>query len=142
MILVAERVAGGGVLDADHGGDVAGVDLLNVLTVVGVHLQDTTHTLVDALGAVQHSGALLQRTGVHTEVAQLAHIGVGSDLEGQSGEGCIVGSGTEILFLGLGVDAPDALLVQGAGHIVHDCVQQLLNALVLVGRTADDRLCG
>ena len=139
VILIAEGIAGGGVLDADHGGDVAGVDLVNVLTVIGVHLQDTTHTLVDALGAVQHGGAFLQRTGVHTEVAQLAHIGVGSDLKGQSGEGCVVGSGTEILFLGVGVDAPDALLVQGAGHIVHDCVQQLLNALVLVGRTADDR---
>ena len=33
-------------LTTDDGGDVAGVDRLDVLTVVGVHLQDTAHTLV------------------------------------------------------------------------------------------------
>ena len=42
-----ERVAGDDLLDADGGGDVAGVDLLDLLAVVGVHHQDAA----DALGA-------------------------------------------------------------------------------------------
>ena len=46
MGLVAEGVTGGGVLQADSGGDVAGVDGLDVLTVVGVHLQQTAEALV------------------------------------------------------------------------------------------------
>ena len=41
-----ERVAGDDLLDADAGGDVAGVDLLELLAVVGVHHQDAA----DALG--------------------------------------------------------------------------------------------
>ena len=55
MLLVAEGITGGGVLQADSGGDVAGVDSLNILTVVGVHLQDTAHALTLALGGVQHA---------------------------------------------------------------------------------------
>src|SRR3712207_8736204 len=37
LLGVAEGIAGEGVLQADDGGDVAGVDLLHVLAVVGVH---------------------------------------------------------------------------------------------------------
>ena len=42
---VAERVAGGGVLEADGRDDVAGVDLVDVLAVVGVHLQQAADAL-------------------------------------------------------------------------------------------------
>ena len=52
--LVAERVAGGGVLEADGGDDVAGEDLLDVLAVVGVHLQEAADALLVALGGVEH----------------------------------------------------------------------------------------
>ncbi len=54
VLLVAEGVAGGGVLQADHGGDVAGVDGLDVLTVVGVHLQDAADALLLLLGGVEN----------------------------------------------------------------------------------------
>ena len=49
MLLVAERVAGGGVLQAHSRGDVAGVADLDILTVVGVHLQDAAHALAVVL---------------------------------------------------------------------------------------------
>ena len=45
---VAERVAGAGVLEADAGDDVAGVDGVEVLAVVGVHLQDAADALLVA----------------------------------------------------------------------------------------------
>ena len=38
-LLVAQGIAGGGVLQTDDGGDIAGVDSLDILAVVGVHLQ-------------------------------------------------------------------------------------------------------
>ena len=42
-----EGVAGARVLEADAGGDVAGHDRADVLTVVGVHLQDAADPLLD-----------------------------------------------------------------------------------------------
>ena len=135
---IAQGIAGGGVLHADSGCNITGVDHIDVFAVICVHLQNTTQTLVGVLGAVQDSGALFQRTGVHAEVAQLTNVGVGSNLECQSGEGSLVGSRTEILFLGLRVGTLDALLIQGAGHIVHDSIQDFLDTLVLVGSTADN----
>ena len=45
MFFVAQGVAGGGVLQADRRGDVAGVDFLDLFTLVGVHLQETADAL-------------------------------------------------------------------------------------------------
>ena len=58
MLLVAERVAGGRLAcRPDGGGDVAGADLLDLLAVVGVHLQDAADALPLALGGVVDVGA-------------------------------------------------------------------------------------
>ena len=129
---VAQGVAGGGVLQADDGGDVAGVHGLDILTVVGVHLQDAADALLLLLGGVEHRGAGIQHTGVHTDEGQTAHKGVGGDLEGQGGEGGLVGGGTLVLLVGLGIHALDGGDVHRGGHVVHDGVQQLLHALVAV----------
>ncbi len=45
MILVAKRVAGGDVLDADDGGDVAGVNGVDVLALVGLDLDQAADAL-------------------------------------------------------------------------------------------------
>ena len=109
ILLIAQRVAGGGVLQTHHGGDVAGVDGLDVLAVIGVHLQDAAHTLALALGGIEDGGARGQRTGVHAEKAQTAHIGVGHDLKGQRGEGLVVGRLALLLLVGPGVDGPQTI---------------------------------
>ena len=49
MLGIGERVTGEGVLEADRGGDVAGVDLLDLLAMVGVHLDDAADALLLAL---------------------------------------------------------------------------------------------
>ena len=85
-VLVAQRVAGGGVLQADGGDDVAGATLVDVLAVVGVHLQQAADALLVALGGVQDVGAGGQRAGVDAEVGQLADVRVGHDLERQRRE--------------------------------------------------------
>ena len=53
---VAERVAGEGVLQADGGDDGAGVDLLDLLAVVGVHAQEAADALSLAAGGVVDRG--------------------------------------------------------------------------------------
>ena len=46
VLLIAQGVAGGGVLEAHGGGDIARVNGLDILSVIGVHLQNAAHTLV------------------------------------------------------------------------------------------------
>ena len=103
-----------------------------------MHLQNSAQSLARTLGRVEHRGALVDRTGIDAEEAELADIGVGCDFERESGERCRIVSGTELLLVGLGVNAVNALLVKRGRHIIHDRVQQLLNALVLIRCAADN----
>ena len=100
-----ERVAGDDLLDAHRGGDVAGVDLLDLLALVGVHHQDAP----DALGApaadVEHARARLEMAGVDAEVGELADVGVGGDLEGERRERLgVVGVARDLALLLLALD--------------------------------------
>ena len=135
MILITQSITSGGVLQTDNGSNITCVAAVDILAVVGVHLQDTAHTLLGVLHGVVDSGTCLNLTGVNTEVCQLTNERVGSDLEGQSGKGSVVGRRTGLLLFGLRVHALDVLDVGRGGHIVNDRIQQLLNAAVLVGRT-------
>ena len=82
---VAQRVAGGGVLEAETGHDVAGHGHVEVLALVGVHQQDAAEALAPLLGGVVDLVALVDRARVDAEVGQLAER-VGDDLERQRGE--------------------------------------------------------
>ena len=104
-----------------------------------MHHQDAAQTLIAVLVGVVHSGACGAGTGVYAEEGQLTHIGVGHDLEGQSGERLVIRGRSLFLFLGLGIDTLDVRNVHRRGHIVHNGIQQLLNALVLIAGTADHR---
>ena len=101
-----------------------------------MHLQDAAKPLVVVLTGVVHRGAGVDGAGIDPEESQLAHKGVGGDLKCQSGEGLVVGRMPFHLFLGLGIDTLDSGDVGGGGHIVDDGVEQLLHALVLIGRAA------
>ena len=130
-----ERVAGHDLLDAHGGGDVARVDLLDLLAVVGVHHQDAP----DALGApgadVEHARARRQASRVHAEVGELADVGVGGDLERERRERLgVVGLADDLALLLLALDqfgAHDRRHVQRRGQVVDDGVEQRLHALVL-----------
>jgi hypothetical protein len=58
-LLVAERVAGGGVLQTGQRDDVAREGLFDLLAVVGVHHHHAADALFLALGRVQDRVALL-----------------------------------------------------------------------------------
>ena len=86
---VAQRVAGGGVLEAEAGDDVAGHGHVEVFALVGVHQQDAAEALASLLGGVVDLVALVDLARVHPEVGQLAER-VGDDLERQRGERLVV----------------------------------------------------
>ena len=139
VLLVAERVAGRGVLQADRRRDVTGIDLRDILAVVGVHQKDAAQTLALALGGVQDGFAGFDRAGIDTEERQTADVGVGHDLEGQSRERLGIVRGAVLDLIRLGHRAGDRRDVQRGRHIIDDGVQQLLHALVFIGRAAHDR---
>ena len=72
VVGIAEGVAGRGLLEPDHGDDVAGEDRVHVLAVVGVHLQDPADPLLAVLRRVEHARALGQRARVDAQVGELA----------------------------------------------------------------------
>ena len=86
MVGISERVPGEGVLQPDGCGDVAGVDLVDLLAVVGVHLEDAADALLLALGRVEHVRAGLQGARIDAEERELADERVGRDLERERGE--------------------------------------------------------
>ena len=91
LLVVAEGVAGLRVLHADGGDDVAGVDAVDVLARVGVHLEQAAETLFLAGAGVEHLVALVERAGVDAEVGEPTDVGVAHDLERQRREGLVVG---------------------------------------------------
>ena len=139
LLVVAERVARGGDLEAHGRGDVAGEHLGDVLAVVGVHLQDAADALLLVLVRVVHVRARFERARVHPEVGELADERVGHDLEGDGREGLVVvgapGDGLAVL----GVDAFDRRDVERRGQVVDHRVQQHLHALVLERGAAEHR---
>ena len=140
ILFIAQGIGGGGVLQAHDAADVAGVNRFDFLTMVGVHHDQTAHALTLLLGRVEHVAAAGHRAAVNAGEGQLAHEGVGHDLEGQSGEGLVIGGMTVDLLFGIvGIHALDSRNIQRGGHVHHDGVQQGLYALVAVGSAAQHR---
>ncbi len=136
---VAERVAGARLFQADRRGDVASVDGLQVLPVVGVHLQHAAQALVVVLGGVINRGTGVHLAGIDAEIDQLADERVRCDLEGERGERLVIGSVAVHFLAGFRIGPLDGGDIRRGGHESDDRVQQLLHALVFIGRTACDR---
>ena len=139
MIGIAKGIAGRGLFESDRRGDVAGVTGLNVLTMVGMHLQDAAHALGMTLGGIEHRGTGVDRARIDAEEAELAHKGVGGNLKGQSREGLRIRRMPLQLLFGVRIDALDGRNVGGGGHVVDDRIEQLLHALVFIRGAASYR---
>ena len=85
-VRVAQRVARGHVLQADGRGDVAGADFLDLLALVGVHLQQAADALLLAPGRHEHLVARVEHARVDAEERQVADERVVQDLERERGE--------------------------------------------------------
>ena len=89
----AERVPRRSLLQADASEDVAGVALLDLLAVVGVHHQQAPDPLGSAVRGVEHAAPSAELAGVHPEVGELADVGIRHHLEGEGGEGASSAAG-------------------------------------------------
>ena len=138
---VTQGVAGGGVLETDHGVDVTRRGPLDRVLLVGVHLEQLAQALLLALGRVHDLGTGLDLARVHPDVGQLAEEGVHGDLEGQRGERLVDrGLAADDLVFLAGQMTLHGLDVQRRREVVDDRVEHGLHALVLEGRTAQHRV--
>src|SRR6266568_2545946 len=138
VVLVAEGVAGGGLAQADRGRDVAGEDFLDLLALVGVHLDDTADALLLVRGRVVHVRPGVELARVDAEEREVADERVVHQLERQRRERLLVGRAADDLDP-LHVDALHRRDVERAREVVHHGVEDLLDALVLEGAAADHR---
>ena len=91
VLRVAQRVAGRRFLQADRRRDVAGAHFLDLLALVGVHLQDAADAFLAALDRVVDRVARIDDARIDAEEDQLADVGVGHDLEREARERLVVG---------------------------------------------------
>ncbi len=136
---IAQRIAGGHVLEAGQRHDVAGIGLLDVLAVIGVHQQHAADALLLVLHRVDQRGAGLHLAGIDAAEGERAHEGIVHDLEGQHRERLVVRRRARRLPAGLEIDALHRGHVERRRKIVHHRVQHRLHALVLERRAAQDR---
>ena len=113
LALGTKSVTGERILEAHRSGDIAGLDIIDILATIGVHAQDASQTLPPAAGAVQHRAALFHRAGVDTEVNETANVRVSDDLKGEGGERLIIFGVPFQQFARLGVSPRDGRNVCG-----------------------------
>src|SRR3989449_280292 len=138
-LLVADRVAGLGVAQPDHSGDVPGPDLLDLLALIGVHLQQAPDALAVALDGAQDALARGQLPRVDPDERQLPDERVGHDLEQQGGERLGVRGAADHRGLSVREGPLHRWHVQGRRQVLDDGVEKLLHPLVLERRAAQDR---
>jgi len=131
------RVAAGGV-DAHDRDDIAGTRLIDLFAVFGVHAKDAAEPLLATGPLVVIHLALLDRSLINAGERQLA-VGIVDDLERHADER-LLGIGSEQDFLFRVLDRHRlGLALQRRREIPGDCVEQRLDALVLVGTAEEDR---
>ena len=85
-ILVAQRVAGGDVAQADQRGDVAGKNLVDVLAFAALNDHQAADALAFARARIVNHVALFELAGINAEEHQLARVRIGPQLERQRAE--------------------------------------------------------
>ena len=139
LLHVAERVARTGILEARERDDVSSVGLFDVLAIVGVHEKHAANPLALVLGRIENRRARLDLARIDTAEGDGADERVVHDLEAEHRERLVVVRHADDFGARVDIVALDAAAVDGGRQIVDDGVEQRLDALVLEGRTAEDR---
>ena len=139
MALVAERVPRRRVAQPDPGGDVARVDVLDLLALVGVHLEEPSDALLLALDGVVDVGARAHDAGIDPEERERPDVGIAHDLEGERREGLRVARQALLLVPFVGIAPLDGWDVERRRQVVDHRVEERLDTLVLEGAPAHDR---
>ena len=64
---MTESVTGAGIAQSHHCNDIAGIDLFDFLSFVGVHLHQTANLFPNILGCIQNLDTTLELSRVNTQ---------------------------------------------------------------------------
>ena len=81
MLVIAECVARCRKLETYRSSDVSRIDCFELASVIGVHLQDTSESLLAVFRSVVYVRARIESSRVYPEERQLTHERVSHDLE-------------------------------------------------------------
>ena len=140
MLLIADCITGCSCLKSNCSSDISGVYLIQLSTLVCMHLKDTAYTLLLALCCIEYVRTGVHRTGIYTEECKLSYKRVSHDLECQCGERLIIRR-MSYNFIAVHIGTLDWWNVCRSRHILKDCIQKLLNTLVSVSRSTAYRNC-
>src|SRR6185437_13208985 len=119
--------------------DVAGERFLDVLAMIGMHLQHAADALALILDRVEHGGAGLKDARINPHEGQRADERVGHDLEGERGERLVIRGFADDRLVRAHLHAVDRGNVGRRREEVHHAIEQRLHALVLEGRATQHR---
>ena len=138
-VRVADGVTGTDVLEAHTCADVPGVDGLHRVLLIGEHLVETADALLLLGTAVVDVRAGIEVTGVYSEVAETADVGIGCHLEGKCRQrGVVLHGAGDLHALIERISTGDGILVDRAGEESADRIEERLHALILERRATDD----
>src|SRR5215510_4456780 len=139
MAFIAQRIARRGCSQSHRSSDIARINLLDLLSFVGVHLEESADSFSFALGRIIDARTRSQRTGIDPKKAQCPDEGVCHDLESQGGKGRIVFCGTLFYRLRVWIDTFHRGYIQRRRKVVHHGIEERLYTFVSERRAAQNR---
>ncbi len=132
MVLIAERITRADILETYTCADITGIDAFHRNFLLGVHLEQTAHTLFLARTGIVNIRTCGHLTGVDAEEHQAAHERVSGNLEGKSRQRLILIRLAIFLFTGIRIGTLHILGIKRRGKESTSIVEQRLHTLVLV----------
>ena len=118
--------------------DISGINFIQLLSLVCVHLKDTSNTLFFIFGSIQYVRTGVHGSGIYTEECQFTYERVSHDLEYQCGERLFIRR-MSYDFVSSQIGTLDRRNVQRRRHELDDCIQKLLDTFVTVSSSTANR---
>src|SRR5881398_4038073 len=139
MIFVAQSVAGGDILNADDGGDIARVTGFDILAFVGLDLDQTRNAFALVRARIVNRVAFRKCAGINTKEDKLADKRIAPKLEGERTKIAVVIGRRFDLFARVRVLTFRWRNIERARQIIDYRIDQVLHAFILECRTGNDR---
>src|SRR6267143_7243330 len=138
MILVAERVAGGDVLDSHNGRNVAGIAGLDVFAFVRLNLNQSGDALAFVRARIVDSIAFTESARIYSKENELADKRIAPKLERERAKVAVVVRWRLHRLVRIGIHTFGRWNIERAWEVIDHCVDQVLHAFILECRTAND----
>ncbi len=130
MVRIAQGVTGGGILQSDHGTEVTRRDSGHILSMVGMHLEQTTDTLFFSLRSVLDIGTRNKRARIDAYEGESSHIGIGHNLKGESRRRGRLFSWPAFHLTAIEQNTFDRRNIEGARQIERNGIQDSLHSFI------------